>query len=124
MGEWDDMLGRGEYATPTYDDWKRRAEAAEADRDHWKRQRDRAVETCRFRHQDGLTAEEWHTRICGAMQGAVRERERAEAAEAEVARLIALVEAGLALHADQGGGWCAECSESPCKTRAALRGAK
>ena len=60
-----------------------RAEAAERERDDWKRRRDNAVETCRFRHQDGLTAEEWHTNICGAMQGAMQERARAEQAERE-----------------------------------------
>jgi hypothetical protein len=58
-------------------------EAAERERDEWKARRDNAVETCRFRHQEGLTAEQWHTKICGAMQGAQRERERAEQAEAE-----------------------------------------
>jgi hypothetical protein len=64
----------------------------ERERDDWKRRRDNAVETCRFRHQDGLTAEEWHNRICGAMEGVQRERCRAEAAEAERDDLRAVVE--------------------------------
>lgn len=77
--------------------------AAERDRDEWRARRDRAIETCRFRHQDGLTAEEWHTRICGAMQGAQRERARAERAEAQVAAAKAEGWAACVLEAEHLG---------------------
>lgn len=63
-------------------DLEERLEAAEREREEWKDRRDRAVATCRFRHQDGLTAREWHLRICGAAQAA-------DAAESEVDRLQA-----------------------------------
>ena len=55
-----------------------------AEVEHWKSRRDAAVETCRHRHQDGLTAEEWHRNVCAAARGAVRERERAERLEADL----------------------------------------
>lgn len=41
MGEWDDMLGRGEYAPI---DWRTRAEQAEEQVAHWKRVAGRARE--------------------------------------------------------------------------------
>jgi hypothetical protein len=55
-----------------------------AEVEHWKSRRDTAVETCRHRHQDGLTAEEWHRNVCAAARGAARERERAERLEADL----------------------------------------
>lgn len=104
-----------------------RAEKAERERDEWKQRRDNAVETCRFRHQDGLTAHEWHIRICGAMQGAVeRERERDEAREA-LARVEALTEPGWHTnrgheYSNLGDAYAAGRNDFINRLRAALRG--
>lgn len=93
-----------------------RAEKAEQERDEWKRRRDLAVETCRFRHQEGLTAEEWHTRICGAVEGAQQERAKRQKAEAALARVRTLVD-------ECGSSSCIHLNDMYGRLRAALDGA-
>lgn len=93
-----------------------RLEAAEAERDEWKRRRDNAVETCRFRHQDGLTAREWHLNICAAAQAA----EAAERALAELREQIAgEIEA---LPEEHGDGWPVRAYEIKADAASIARG--